>query len=241
MMTVGWWMGLRVSAFVGLLVMGAAFNVAVERIRLEGAAAGLQQLARNVAMLLGILIPSVAGIWLVGAQLVPHVVDEAYRETTASILPVAMLAGAARVFREHGSDPAFLLFEKAYWPPFIGTLDALATVALCALGLYLGGVNGAAWGCMIGATAAALASVALAARRTGFYVEWGDVGRIALATAAMSAPLLFLPAELPLWGIFIAAGAGAAIYAAVLASLYPRQSVRLVRGVRERLGLFKAP
>lgn len=240
MMTVGWWMGLRLSAFVGLLVMGAAFNVAVERIRTEGAAAGVQQLARNAAMLLAILAPSVAGVWLVGAQLVPHLVDEAYREATAAILPVAMLAGAARVFREHGSDPAFLLFEKVYWPPYIGTLDAIATVAFCMVGLSLGGITGAVWGCSAGAAAAAIASLFAARRLTGFYVEWSDVMRIAIATAAMSAPLMFLPEQMSFLGVSLAAGVGAVIYAGVLAVLYPARSGEMVRGAQRRLARLKA-
>lgn len=235
MITVGWWMGLRLATFVGLLVMGAAFNVAVERIRTEGAAAGLRQLARNVAMLLAILVPSVAGIWLVGAQLVPHVVGDAYREATIAILPVAMLAGAARVFREHGSDPAFLLFEKAYWPPYIGTLDAVATVAFCWIGLSLGGMIGAAWGCMLGAVVGAMASFFLAATRTGFYVDAGDVTRIGVATAAMCVPLAFLPPVMSLIAVCAASAAGAAIYAAVLAALYPEPSLRFARIARERL------
>jgi O-antigen/teichoic acid export membrane protein len=239
MMTVGWWMGLRLAAFVGLLVMGAAFNVAVERIRREGAAAGRKQLAMNGAMLLAILVPSVVGVWLVGAQLVPHLVDVDYRETTAAILPIAMLAGAARVFREHGSDPAFLLFEKAYWPPYIGTLDAIATVTFCVAGLYLGGVTGAAWGCMLGAVAGAAASLLIAHFRTGFFIDWADVVRIGLATSAMSLPLLFLPREMSLWTVCFAAGVGAAIYGAVLAVLYPEPSLRFARTARERLNSFR--
>jgi hypothetical protein len=240
MMTVGWWMGLRLATFVGLLVMGAAFNVAVERIRVEGAAAGLQQLARNAAMLIAILLPSVAGVWLVGAQLVPHLVDQSYVEVTVAILPISMLAGAARVFREHGSDPAFLLFEKAHWPPYIGTLDAVATVSLCALGLYWGGVTGAAWGGMVGAAIGALASVIVAMWRTGFFVDLGDLARIATATAAMSMPLLLMPPAMALWAVCLAALGGSLLYAAALALLYPTPTARFTAAARQRIARLMA-
>lgn len=235
MMTVGWWMGLRLATFVGLLVMGAAFNVAVERFRKEGTEAGLQQLARNGAMLLAILIPSVVGVWLVGAQLVPHVVEDSYRQATAAILPVAMLAGAARAFREHGSDPAFLLFEKAGWPPFIGTLDAVATIVFCSAGLYWAGVMGAVWGATMGAVAAALASVVLASSTLRYRIGWGDLARICAATSVMAAPLLFLPEAMPLWAVLLAAGLGAVIYGGAMAALYPKESMRFVQIGRERI------
>jgi O-antigen/teichoic acid export membrane protein len=238
-MTVGWWMGLRLAAFVGLLVMGAAFNVAVERFRKEGRQAGLHQLARNSAMLLAILIPSVIGVWLIGQHLVHDLVDESYRDATASILPVAMMAGAARAFREHGSDPAFLLFERAQWPPFIGTLDAVATIAFCALGLSFGGIQGAAWGAALGAAAAALASIVLAGVTLGYRVDVGDLARIVAASAVMTAPLLFLPDVMSIWAVLGAAAGGLAIYAAALAALYPRPSLRLLRGGRDRLNRIR--
>jgi O-antigen/teichoic acid export membrane protein len=239
-MTVGWWMGLRLAAFVGLLVMGAAFNVAVERFRKEGADAGLQQLARNGAMLLAILIPSVVGVWLVGAQLVPHLVEESYRDMTAVILPVAMLAGAARVFREHGSDPAFLLFEKAEWPPFIGTLDAVATIVFCVAGLIWGGAIGAVWGATLGAVVAGAASVLLARSTLRYWIDWRDVVKICAAATAMALPLFFLPDVLALWAVFLSAAVGAAVYVSALAVLYPEQSTRMAQAGRDRLARLRA-
>lgn len=240
LMTVGWWMGMRLATFVGLLMMGAAFNVAVNRFRTEGPAAALAQLSRNTAMLLSILMPSVAGVWLIGGDLVRHLIDESYREMTAAIFPIAMMAGAARVFREHGADPAFLLFEKPRLPALVAAFDAIATVVLCWIGLHFGGLIGAAWGCFLGAFLSAAAGAVLAALRVGYRVDPNDLARIALATAIMTAPLLLLPQDLPLWGVLLAAAAGAAIYTAALATLYPDLAARLVQGVQRRLGRFTA-
>lgn len=236
LMTVGWWMGMRLATFVGLLMMGAAFNVAINRLRNEGPAAAIEQLARNSAMLLSILAPSVVGVWLIGGELVRHLIDESYREMTAAIFPVAMMAGAARVFREHGADPAFLLFEKPRLPAYVAAFDAAATVVLCWIGLVYGGLVGAAWGCFLGAFVSAVASGILAAMRVNYRVDPGDIARIALATAVMTAPLLLLPKDLPLWAIALAAGAGAAIYAGALATLYPALAGRLAQGVQNRIG-----
>ncbi len=55
LMTVGWWLGVRLLTFVALLVTGAAFNVAVESERRHGREAALAQLGRNGTILLGLL------------------------------------------------------------------------------------------------------------------------------------------------------------------------------------------
>jgi O-antigen/teichoic acid export membrane protein len=226
LMTVGWWLGLRIATFVGLLIMGAAFNVAVERHRTGGAAAALQQLAVNTSLLLGILVPAVAGTWLVGDQLVALMVAETYREMTASILPIAVCAGAARVFRELAVDPVFLIFEKPRLPALNALIDAAGTVVLCSVGLSLGGVVGAAWGCLLAAAGGAAASAAMARGRLGYFVDWRDLGRISLATAGMSVPLFWLPAALSPLGLAAAVMAAVAIYAAILAAFYPAATAR---------------
>lgn len=61
LMTVGWWLGLRLASTAGMVIMGAAYNVAVERMRLDGAEAARGQLAINAAMLIGLLAPICAG------------------------------------------------------------------------------------------------------------------------------------------------------------------------------------
>jgi O-antigen/teichoic acid export membrane protein len=228
LMTVGWWMGLRIAAFVGLLMMGAAFNVAVERHRTGGATAALQQLSVNAALLLGVLIPAVVGTWLVGTHIVALLVAETYREMTASILPIAVCAGAARVFREHGADPAFMIFEKPNLPALNAFIDAAGTIILCSIGLYAGGVVGAAWGCMIAACGGAASSGVMAWARLGYYIDWRDVARISAASLGMAVPLLFLPPVLSPLALAAAIVVSAALYAGILGAFYPASAVRYI-------------
>jgi O-antigen/teichoic acid export membrane protein len=226
LMTVGWWMGQRAAAFVGLLLMGAAFNVAVERMRTGGREPALEQLATNGALLLGVVAPAVLGVVLLNVQIVALLVAEAYRVSTQEILPIAMLAGAARMAREHGTDPVFLIFERPSYPLLLSCAEGAGTMALCAIGLALGGVTGAAWGCCAGALAALAASATFARWHFGYYVLPRDLLKIAAASAVMACALALAPDTLGWIGLAVAVSGGAAVYGGVLAVLYPRASWR---------------
>ena len=234
--TVGWWLGLRLTTFAALLVSGASFTVAVRRIAEVGHRAALPQFAMNGALLLAVLVPSVAGVILLGGSMVEALVAAPYRAMTCMVLPLAVAAGALRVFKNHGSDQCFLLFERTTLNVWSTVLEALATVAGCWIGLKLGGVHGAALGCLVAACVAGAASFAVANRLFGYYLDGRDLARIAGATAAMSAVLALLPPAHSLGGLLVEIAVGAAVYGAAMAALYPDP----VRRIAGRAGLLLA-
>ncbi|HAH11033.1 MAG TPA: hypothetical protein DCL54_01485 [Alphaproteobacteria bacterium] len=235
LMSVGWWMGMRVTQFVGLLLMGAAYNVAVERMRSGGPQAAVDQLAVNSGLLLAVLIPAAVGLLFLIAPVVTILVETSYRDVTQQILPLALATGAARVFRDHGSDAACLVFEMPRLPPMFSAVDAGATIALGSVGLWAGGVVGAAWGCLAASMLAAAVSISVAHWRFGYHVRWRDCFKISLATAVMALCLVLAPTQLSVMTLLFWIVLGAGVYTAVLAAIYPQERVKISRALEPPL------
>lgn len=222
LLSVGWWLGLRATTFAGLLVTSVAFNMAVEKARVMGHQAALPIMATNGAMLAAVLLPTVVGVWMLNAPLVTALVAEPYRQVTMDILPWAVLAGAIRIFRMHGSDQAFLIFERTKLDIGVSAFDAVSTVALCFIGLKLGGIHGAVIGCLVAAALTAMVSFAVARRLFGFYLRLRDLAKVAVATGLMALALWAMPMETSRIGLAIEVMTGAGVFLAALAAMFPR-------------------
>jgi O-antigen/teichoic acid export membrane protein len=235
LVTVGWWLGQRLSSFAALLVTGASFNVAVERLRQLGPAAGLPQLAANAAFLLAILCPTVAGALLLNEELVGALVAGPYRQMTVAVLPLALITGTLHAFRDHTAEQALMLFARTRLTILTTGVEVVATVILCWVGLRIAGAVGAASGCMIAAAVAAAFGVALAHVKCGFYIRPADLLRIGSATAAMALAVTVMPHSSTWSGLAIDIVGGATIYFGVIAILYPAIPRQLIDKFRARL------
>lgn len=233
--TVGWWLGQRLTAFASMLVTSASFSIAVERIRAVGPKEALPQFATNGALLLAILAPSVAGVMVLSASLVEVLVAPEYVPLTTAILPLAVAAGAIRAFKNHGSDQCFLLFERTTLNIWSTVVEAVATVVCCIVGLKLGGMVGAAAGCLVAAALAEVFSFAVARRLFGYYLRLSDLAKIAVATAAMVLALELLPMPHTLVGLLTEVAAGALTYGAAMALMFPAEVKGFIAKVRARL------
>lgn len=233
--TVGWWLGLRLTTFASMLVTGASFSIAVERIRQVGPREALPQFATNSALLLAILAPSLAGVVVLNASLVEVLVAAAYAPMTTQILPLAVAAGAIRAFKNHGSDQCFLLFERTTLNIWSTVVEAVATVLCCIVGLHLGGMVGAAAGCLVAAVIAEIFSFAIAHRLFGYYLRLMDIARIAAATAVMALVLELLPSPHSLTGLLAQVAVGAGCYGGALALMFPDEVSAFVAKLRMRL------
>jgi O-antigen/teichoic acid export membrane protein len=221
LLTVGWWLGLRLTAFSALLVTGASFNVVVEHVRENGHDGALPQFATNGALLLAILVPSVVGAFLLNKEIVDALVAEPYRAITVAILPMAICAGALHAFRDHATDQPFLVFARTRLAALSTGLEAVLTVLMCWAGLRIAGVYGAVVGCTIAALIATVFSFALARMLFSYYLRWGDIARIAIATGIMALAQSLMP-EASSWSrLVLEIAACAAIYFAIMAALYP--------------------
>ncbi len=236
LISVGWGLGQRLASVAAMLVTAAAFPLAVARLKTGSIDDALRQLSAGGALLLGILAPATAGIALVSPDVVQLMIAEPFRDVTTIILPVAALAGALRNFRMHFGDQPMILLEKTPMTIWVNSVEAIATVAGCAIGASSFGLFGAVLGCLFGTVVGLVFGFALSVVKFGLPLPWDEAGRILLATAAMALAVNAsrlhpasnaLPVQL---GVEVAIGAVA--YGCALAALYPHEVV--TRAVRLR-------
>lgn len=239
LVTVGWALGLRAAAFASMLVTSAAFPLAVKRAREGDISDGQSQLERNGVLLLAAILPAAAGLWLISGPFATLVIAEPYREMTAAVLPMAILAGTLRNFRVHFGQQVFLLRERPMVPLFNDFLDATLSLVGCAVGLKFGGLP---WS-VAGVAAAAFISMS-ATLIAGWYwyrfaLPASDMLKIFAATALMSLVVSRLEIAPTVLSIGLAALAGAVIYALALALFYP-QGVRVLLSLLRGDGIAKS-
>lgn len=226
---VGYGLGQRAAAVAAMLVTAAAFPLAVKTMEQDGSRAAMRQLADNSALLVAILAPSLAGIYMLRAEIVHLLIAAPFQEVTLTILPLATLAGATRNLRAHFGDQVFLLHNRTRWMMAIAAIDAVMTVIFSALGFHYWGLAGAAGATVAAALAGAIVSFAIGFTRFGLTLPVGHLARIALATLAMIAILRLFPEARALTLLIAHIGAGAAVYLATLALLYAPSLFRMLR------------
>ena len=226
---VGYGLGQRAAAVAAMLVTAAAFPLAVKSMEHGGSRAAMHQLADNSALLFAILAPSLAGIFMLRAEIVHLLIALPFQQVTLSILPLATLAGAIRNLRAHFGDQVFLLHSRTRWMMAVAAIDATMTMLLSALCFRYWGFAGAAGATVGAALAAAIVSFAIGFSRFGLTLPVGHLIRIALATLAMAALLRLFPEASTLIHLAAHIGAGAAAYLATLAVLYAPSLFKILR------------
>ena len=226
---VGYGLGQRAAAVAAMLVTAAAFPLAVKSMEQNGSQAAMRQLSDNGALLLGILAPSIAGIFLLRAEIVHLLIAAPFQTVTLAILPLSTLAGSIRNIRAHFGDQVFLLQSKTRLMVVVSAIDAVVTIIASLICIHFWGLVGAAAATVISAVAAASVSFALGFTRFGLTLPWTHIARIAIATLAMAMLLTRLP-EAKSYAVLAAhIASGAAIYVVVLAVLYGPTLLRMVR------------
>jgi O-antigen/teichoic acid export membrane protein len=233
---VGYGLGQRAAAVAAMLVTAAAFPLAVKSMEQEGSQAGMRQLAANSALLVAILAPSLAGIFMLRTEIVHLLIAAPFQTVTLAVLPLSTLAGAIRNLRAHFGDQVFLLQNRTRWMMAIAAIDASMTVVLSALFMPRWGLTGVAGATVLAALAAASVSFSIGFTRFGLRLPVGHLVRIALATIAMAALLRIFPEARSIAVLAAHVAAGAAGYFGALALLYAPTLVRILRPRPQHLG-----
>jgi O-antigen/teichoic acid export membrane protein len=221
LVTVGWGLGQRVSAFASMLVTAAAFPIAVKKAREDSLDAGQLQLQRNGLLLLAALAPACVGLWAIAEPAVRLLIAEPFQDITIAILPFAILAGAVRSVRLHFGEQVFLLRERTMVSLINDLIDAIAATIGTVIGLIYGGLTGAVIGGAIGATLSTIVTLAWGWLAHRFALPIVDSLRIIIATALMAAAVVALSPDPTAFSLTMAIAVGALIYAAALVVLYP--------------------
>jgi O-antigen/teichoic acid export membrane protein len=235
LVTVGWGLGLRAAAFAAMMVAVAGFPLAVRRAREEGMDSGQAQLVRNGVLLLATLAPATAGLWAISSPLIDLAVAEEYRSITKAVVPLALVCGTLRNIRQHFSQHVFLLHEKPNIPVYNDIVDATATLAGVAIGLWLADLPGAVAGAAAGAAVGLAFTAAWGWRSYRFALPLSDIARVGAATLAMVLSVkMFAPTATPV-SLLLAIALGGIVYAGILAMVYPAFASRIRDKISERL------
>ncbi len=227
---VGWGVGQRLATQVGVLSTQALFPIAASTARTEGIAAGVRQLAPAAPVLLAVLAPIVVATFLLAEPAATLLVAAEYRTATATILPLATLAGAIRVFRHNYLDEVLQLAEEPRLMAMLDALEAGLTILLCTLGAVTYGLTGAVLGALAATTIATLAGWRLISRRHGPPLTVRD----ALATAGASAAMVLVLALMPVpRGLIDLMGTGALAAVAYVVAFAAIDHRRLIGFLKE--------
>ncbi len=231
---VGWGVGQRLATQLGVLATQALFPIAAGKARTDGIEAGVRQLAPAAPVLLAVLAPVVVAAFLLAEPAAALLVAAEYQSATASILPLAALAGAVRVFRHHYLDEVLQLAEEPRLMAMLDGLEAGLTILFCTLGAVTYGLTGAVLGALVATAVATLAGWRLIAKRHGPPLTPRDALAAAGASAVMVLALALLPAPT---GLLALAGAGAlagVAYAVTFAVIDHKRVLAFLRALGPR-------
>ncbi|BCB18115.1 lipopolysaccharide biosynthesis protein [Bosea sp. ANAM02] len=227
---VGWGIGQRIATQLSVLATTALFPMAASRARTEGIAAGVSQLLVAGPILLAVLAPATVGLAFVAGPAARLLTAPAYQEMTAAILPVAMLAGGVRAFRNHYLDEILQLTDRSRLMTALDGLEAVTTMLLCGAGALLYGIAGALIGCLVAAILATALAVVLVARQHGPLLTARAIFATGTACLAMAAVLAALPRPEGLVGLTVTCCLGGTVYLAIYALFEHRALRQLARG-----------
>lgn len=220
LLSVGWGLGQRIAAFVATLVTAAAFTLAVKRMKEGDRHEAMRQVGVNNLLILGLLAPMAIGTLIVSTNLVTLIIAGPFQAATILIFPVATMTGALRNFAIHGACQTYLLVSRTDLSLKVNGFDAVTSMVCCAIGLYFGGVAGAAIGCMIAAGIWVMLTFSIAFS-LGLPKMFGSAARIVIATLVMGGLLHLVNWPLGLIGLLETISAGGLIYVTALLVLLP--------------------
>ena len=159
LLSAGWGLGQRISNVIAMVCTAAAYPLAVDRMEAGDRDGALAQVANNGLLMFALLAPAAAGLAALSAPLVDLMIAAEYREITRFVMPVAMIAGAARTLRNHTADQACLLLDRTRVSMLSNLADAALTTLCAAVGLAMAGIAGAAAGALAGTAIAATGAI----------------------------------------------------------------------------------
>ncbi len=229
---VGWGVGQRLATQLGVLATQALFPIAAAKARTEGIEVGVRQLGPAAPVLLAVLAPTVIAAVLLAEPAAALLVAAEYQSATATILPLATLAGAIRVFRHHYLDEVLQLAEEPRLMAMLDGMEAGLTILLCVVGAMTYGLTGAVLGALAATTLTTLAGWRLIARRYGPPLTLRDALAAAGASAAMILVLALMPSPAGLVGLLASGALAGLAYVVAFAAIDHKRMLAIVQESR---------
>jgi O-antigen/teichoic acid export membrane protein len=212
--------GIKAVQAIGSTLDIILFQVAVAIHELHGPARARRQIARNLTVVIAMVLPACTGLWLTLPSIEQLAVPEAFRGHFDSLLPLMMTGLFCIAIIQYGINPIFQI-EKKTGPLIVAALAACAADPLFLLMLPRDG--GAARLAIAQSGAMLLALIVLICFASRAWRRWPrirDLAVIVFGNAVMSALVLPLRATEPgLATLILQVATGAAVYAFVVLGL----------------------
>ncbi len=212
--------GTKAIQAIGSTLDIVLFQIAVALHELRSPAQAQRQIARNLTIVVAMVLPACTGLWLTLPSVEQLAIHEAYRSHFDVLLPLMMTGLFAMAVIQYGISPIFQI-EKKTMPLIVAALSACAADPL--LLLILPRDEGASRLAIAQAGAMVVALLVLAGFARRIWRRWPrlrDLAAIVFANAVMSLAVLPMRDKDPgLATLIEQAGTGAAVYAAVALGL----------------------
>lgn len=180
-------------AMVGSGIESAAFPLAVAAVERGDEAAARDQLVRNAALLLAVLVPAALGMGLTAGGIAHNLVGSSFEPSVARLVPWLCAGALLGSLRANYLDHAFQLGRKPHLQVWVTGVSGAVAMALAAWLIPIEGAVGAAMA-VTGANAVGCLHAVLAGRRAFHLpVPVGQAARIAAACAVMAVVVWLLP------------------------------------------------
>lgn len=207
--------GVRLFASIGTSLDIYLFQVAVRADHQEGRELARRQIARNITIVLALMMPAAAGYWLILPAFEALLVPVEYRGAFAAYSAILIPAFLAFCLAQYALNPIFQL-ETLTWPVTFAAAIGLAVDAVLVFTLPQRiGPLGFAWAQLGGYATSAVVLALIAARIARIVPDLRDFAVILGGTVLMVGLLVPLrEAMAPLVAILVLPAAGLALYGA---------------------------
>jgi O-antigen/teichoic acid export membrane protein len=209
--------GTKAIQAIGSALDIVLFQIAIAMHELRGPAEGRQQVARNMTIVVALVLPACTGLWLTLPSIEYLIVPHEYHGHFGELLPLMMTGLFCMAIIHYAIYPIFQIEKKTI--PLVAAALA-ACIADAALILLLPGRDGASSLAIAQAGAMVVALVVLVGFASAAKPQWPrlrDLAVIVLANAVMSVSILPMRDDMPsLTTLALQVATGVLSYAAVL-------------------------
>jgi O-antigen/teichoic acid export membrane protein len=209
--------GTKAIQAIGSALDIVLFQIAVATHELHGPSQARRQIARNMTIVIAMVLPACTGLWLTLPSIVQLVVPEAFRGHFDLLLPLMMTGLFSMAMIQYAINPVFQI-EKKTAPLIVAALAACATDALLLLILPQDAAASSLAIAQAGAMLAALiVLIGFASRAKRQWPRPRDLAVTVFANALMSAIVLPMRGQEPgLATLVEQIATGVAVYAVVV-------------------------
>lgn len=211
---------------IGGLLAGlglAVFPLAAKQLSDGKISQAADLLGKNFVFLFSIALPATVGLAVLSPTTDQLLLGNFSAEQSSFITIIVAIGVAFAALRSYALDIVFMLVRKTHIQAALLALSAMLNVVLNVALIPRWGASGAALATLIAFVSAFLLSAVVSRRYLKPAIDFGNILKVVLATAAMSAILLFIPEDSTWASLVVRIGLGAVAYSALMLALNPAQ------------------